>query len=260
MLASEPSASEPLRCLSCWYVVSDAPDAGPIPDGILCPECGTPVTDHSRRIAVVRSAMIRESVRPARWGFAIMAAGVLAYAAVAAFQGQSAFMVASIITSGLAGLVVLAASVLPVIPWYGSARRATNPEIERRLVALLWLKHLVWLAVPWLTPVPAGLALLAVMLLTGTIFGDRDTAQMFNLAAGMIIVLAGCGAVIVSMLEWTDRWNKHLDHAVLRSTDVPTRSMLVAILVSTVSVLVGLAASIAMIAFVFETTHRAFGW
>jgi hypothetical protein len=259
MPASDPPPVEPLRCLSCWYVVNEAPDAGPLPPNIPCPECGTPLTDLSRRLASVRAAMIRESVKPAVRGFAIMGAGVVVYAALAVLFNQRTWVVASIIAIGIVGLAAMAGLTPLVISWRGSARRAANPTIERLLVAYLWLRHLPLLASPWLIPMPAGLVLLVTMLFSPLVFPDRETSEMVDFAVGLILIPASCAAVIVAMLEWSDRWNKAIDHANLRSTDVPLRGVLVAIVVNVVSIFLGILAAIVVVAFAFHAKALVHG-
>jgi MFS family permease len=261
-LETPPRAGEvePCRCLSCWYVVSDTPLDGAMPEGLVCPECGTPVTEMSRRIATVRSALIKESVRPAWVGFAVMVGGVFAYGVLAAFLLRSWWDVAGVFAVGVVAIALKSAGVLLVVPWRGSRRRAANPGIERRLVALLWLRHQAWLSVPWLLPVPSFVIMVVVMLVSPVVAPDREAAETIDFAAGLLVVAAGCMCLMVALTEWADRWNKHLDEALLRSTEVPMRSAIVAMAVGLVSIGLGSVGLIVLVGFAIDAKSRVHGW
>lgn len=261
-LESPPRAgeAEPCRCLSCWYVVSDTPLDGPMPEGLVCPECGTPVTEMSRRIATVRSALMEQSVRPAWVGFAVMGAGVFVYGILAAFFLRSWWDVAAVVAVGVIAIAIQIAGVLLVVPWRGSRRRAGNPGIERRLVAMLWLRHQAWLSVPWLLPVPSFVIMVVVMLASPVVAPDREAAETIDFAAGLLVIAAGCMCLMVALTEWAERWNKHLDEALLRSTEVPMRSAIVAMAVGLVSMGLGGAGLIALVGCAIDAKSRVYGW
>jgi hypothetical protein len=65
---------------------------------------------------------------------------------------------------------------------------------------------------------------------------------------------------MVALTEWADRWNKHLDEALLRSTEVPMRSAIVAMAVGLVSIGLGSVGLIVLVGFAIDAKSRVHGW
>jgi hypothetical protein len=187
-----------------------------------------------------------------------MGAGVLTYAVLAGISRQSHRVTLELVILGMAGLVGLAATTLLIMPWGGAARRAVNPAMERRVVASQWLRLLIWSAVPWLAPIPAMLVLLALMLVMPALISDREVVETVNVAFGFVFFTAFCGTLMVSMLEWAECWSNFLDHAGLRTTEVPWRSTLVAFVIGVASILLGVVLAIMSIVFVLDVQERIY--
>jgi hypothetical protein len=237
MQETSTNAEQPLQCLSCWYVIG-------VSSAAVCPECGTPVTDASRRVYERRAALAASSRRDVRLGVVVVAGGVLTYTAIIGLVSSDITVTAIMFVATSAFAWFGWAISLAIIPWHDAAKRAKDPRPECSLVALLWSKHVLLLHTPWLLP-----PLLAVVLgLVGlTLRAFSKNHEMGEFVLTFLLFVIWIGASIVAVSEWTLRWNQDLDAACLSNTGVPERGGAAALLLCLLNLTAGFVGGAAMV-------------
>ena len=249
MQETSTNAQPPLQCLSCWYVIG-------VSGAAVCPECGTPVTDASRRIYQRRAALTASSRREVRVGVVSQAAGVLIYTAIIGLVSSDVSLTVMTFMATAALALFGWAIGLAIIPWRGAAKRAKDPGPERFLVALLWSKHVLLLHTPWLLqPVLAAVLGLGGLILR--VFSTNHEKGEFVLMFLLFVVWVA--ASIAAASEWTLRWNQDMDAACLSNTGLPERAGAAALLLCLITVIAGFAGGFALAAAVFDSLQSVIG-
>ena len=248
MHESSTTAEPPLQCLSCWYVIG-------VREADICPECGEPVTEITRRLHHRRAAVAQSVRRGARRGAITCLSAIVLYVVIIT-AGSSDKRLAFTAGAAAAALYLLGwAAGFMVTPWRGAKRRALDPRPERTLVRLLWNRHVIMLHIPWL--LPPGIA--AVLMVVGACSRMLSIhSQMVDLAAMAILLGVWLATSMISISEWTRRWAQDVEDACLETTGATQRATLVAFVLSAINLVVGCAAVLASLGLAIKVLQTSF--
>lgn len=196
----------PLRCAGCVYDLSGLANG-------RCPECGRPFGD-ADRAAHARFAAWQEALPRVQRKLTVRATSVIAIASLAfgAFYEMEA---------GLFVAITLAAHVIFAV-LLGLACALLTPRWERPAVVSIWLHHLWWVHLPWLT-VPVGVGFVWVL---GTLLGGLGPDA--GLVVSLMLLQPWIALVIMSLIGFPSVLNADVERAGIRR-----RSLSVAFILGT---------------------------
>ena len=247
MAEPSPTNPPPLQCLSCWYTIGTH-------DAAACPECGEPVTEVTRRLFYRRAELSLQAHPGVRRSTVTILAGIALYVALIAFSAPNGWYAFTGFLATFALALLGWAAPFAITLWLGASNRTTDPRPERKLIHLLWDRHVVLLHAPWLIPPAMAVVFLIVGAFLRIVAGSAQGAEAIVAFLFFILWLAMC---IVAITEWLERWGQDVDAACLRSTRVPRNAAAVSFVLFFVNLIAGFAGAIAMLAAAWQMLQTA---